>query len=81
MIGPRPYEPSASSSLSASRRGKPSTLLWHVYGPTVPYLFAAASVAIATAVIAFGRGSLARVDEREPDAATEAAAVLVGDAA
>ena len=77
----------ASSSYSAVRflggaAAPPlAALLWHLYGPTVPYLFAAASVAIATAVIAFGRRSLTRLDEREPDAATEAAAVLVGDAA
>ncbi|MCC2032442.1 MFS transporter [Microbacterium allomyrinae] len=58
-----------------------AALLWHLYGPTVPYLFAAASVVIAAATIAFGRRSLARVDTREADAAEEAVAVLVGDAA
>ncbi|GAA1991736.1 MFS transporter [Microbacterium pumilum] len=77
----------ASSSYSAVRflggaAAPPiAALLWHLYGPTVPYVFAAASVAIAAAVIAFGRRSLAHVDEREADAADEAAAVFVGDAA
>jgi hypothetical protein len=47
----------------------------------VPYVFAAASVVIATATILFGRRALARIDEREADAADEAVAVLVGDAA
>ncbi|MFB7891438.1 MFS transporter [Microbacterium sp. NPDC056044] len=77
----------ASSSYSAVRflggaAAPPiAALLWHLYGPTVPYLFAAASVLIATATILFGRRALARIDEREADAADEAAAVLVGDAA
>ncbi len=77
----------ASSSYSAVRflggaAAPPiAALLWHLYGPTVPYVFAAASVVIATATILFGRRALARIDEREADAADEAAAVLVGDAA
>lgn len=77
----------ASSSYSAVRflggaAAPPlAALLWHLYGPTVPYLFAAASVLIATGTILFGRRALARIDEREADAADEAAAVLVGDAA
>lgn len=58
-----------------------AALLWHLAGPTVPYLFAAGSVLIAVIVIAFGRGLLATTDEREADAADEGAAVLVGDAA
>lgn len=58
-----------------------AALLWHLAGPTVPYLFAAASVLIAVIVIALGRGLLASTDEREADAAGEGAAVLVGDAA
>jgi predicted MFS family arabinose efflux permease len=58
-----------------------AALLWHLAGPTVPYLFAAASVLIAVIVIAFGRGLLAGTDGREADAAAEGAAVLVGDAA
>jgi len=77
----------ASSSYSAVRflggaAAPPlAALLWHLYGPTVPYLFAAASVLIATGTILFGRRALARIDENEADAADEAAAVLVGDAA
>jgi predicted MFS family arabinose efflux permease len=77
----------ASSSYSAVRflggaAAPPlAALLWHLYGPTVPYLFAAASVLIATATVLFGRRALARIDERDTDAADEAAAVLVGDAA
>ncbi len=77
----------ASSSYSAVRflggaAAPPlAAWLWHAYGPTVPYLFAAASILIATATIAFGKRALGRIDEREADAAEEAAAVLVGDAA
>ncbi|HEY9306268.1 MAG TPA: MFS transporter [Microbacterium sp.] len=77
----------ASSSYSAVRflggaAAPPlAAWLWHAYGPTVPYLFAAASILVATATILFGRRALARIDEREADAADEAAAVLVGDAA
>ncbi|WP_375384630.1 MFS transporter [uncultured Microbacterium sp.] len=77
----------ASSSYSAVRflggaAAPPiAALLWHAYGPTVPYVFAAASVVVAAVVIAFGRKALAPIDAREADAADEAAAVLVGDAA
>ncbi len=77
----------ASSSYSAVRflggaAAPPlAAWLWHAYGPTVPYLFAAASVVIATATILLGRRALARIDEREGDAAEEAAAVLEVDAA
>ncbi|MDW4572950.1 MFS transporter [Microbacterium sp. M3] len=77
----------ASSSYSAVRflggaAAPPlAALLWHLYGPTVPYVFAAASVIIAAATILLGRRALARIDAREADAADEAAAVLVGDAA
>jgi predicted MFS family arabinose efflux permease len=77
----------ASSSYSAVRflggaAAPPlAALLWHLYGPTVPCLFAAASVAVAVVVIALGRRALAGIDEREADAADTAAAVLVGDAA
>ncbi|WP_426320011.1 MFS transporter [Microbacterium sp. E-13] len=77
----------ASSSYSAVRflggaAAPPlAAWLWHAYGPTVPYLFAAASVVVATATILLGRRALARIDERESDAAEEAAAVLVGDVA
>ncbi|KAA9111624.1 MFS transporter [Microbacterium rhizomatis] len=77
----------ASSSYSAVRflggaAAPPiAALLWHLYGPTVPYVFAAASVVIAAVVIAVGRRVLAPIDGREADAADEGAAVLVGDAA
>jgi hypothetical protein len=76
----------ASSSYSAVRflggaAAPPiAALLWHLYGATVPYLFAAASVVVATLTILLGRRALARIDAREADAAEEAAAVLVGDA-
>ena len=76
----------ASSSYSAVRflggaAAPPlAALLWHLSGPTVPYLFAAASVVIAAATILLGRRALARIDGRTADAADEAAAVLVGDA-
>jgi predicted MFS family arabinose efflux permease len=77
----------ASSSYSAVRflggaAAPPlAALLWHLYGPTVPYLVAAASVVIAVVVIAVGRRALSRLDGREVDAADEAAAILIGDAA
>lgn len=58
-----------------------AAFLWHAFNATVPYLVAAAAVLLATATIALGRRSLARIDVREADAAEEAAAVLVGDAA
>lgn len=58
-----------------------AALLWHLSGPSVPYVFAAASVVVAALTIAFGRRALARVDAREADAVDEAAAVLIGDAA
>ena len=57
-----------------------AALLWHAFGASVPYVFAAASVLVATATLAFGRRSLRHVDEIDADAADEAAAVLVGDA-
>ena len=53
----------------------------YAFNATVPYLVAAAAVLIAAATIALGRRALARIDVREADAAEEAAAVLVGDAA
>ncbi|UYK41291.1 MFS transporter [Microbacterium terricola] len=77
----------ASSSYSAVRflggaAAPPlAALLWHLYGAAVPYLCAAASVLIATVIIALGRRVLAPVDARELQPADEAAAVLVGDAA
>ncbi len=58
-----------------------AALLWHAYGPAVPFLFAAASVALAAVTIVLARRALSRIDEGEADAAEEAVAVLVGDAA
>jgi predicted MFS family arabinose efflux permease len=58
-----------------------AALLWHAFGAPVPYVFAAASVLIATATLAIGRRALRHVDAIEADATDEAAAVLVGDAA
>jgi len=54
--------------------------LWHAFGASVPFLFAAASVVVSAGVILFGRRALARIDHHEADAAEQAAAVLVGDA-
>jgi len=77
----------ASSSYSAVRflggaAAPPlAALLWHSFGPTVPYVCAAASVVIAAAVLLIGRGALAAADGREPTASDEAAAIVVGDAA
>ena len=58
-----------------------AALLWHAFGAPVPFLFAAASVLLATAVIATNRRRLVRVDQRPADAADEAVAILAGDAA
>lgn len=55
--------------------------LWHAFGATVPYVFAAASVLIAALAVLLGRRVLARIDAREADAADEGAAILIGDAA
>lgn len=78
----------ASSSYSAVRflggaAAPPiAALLWHAFNSaTVPYLFAAASVLIATATIAIGRRALTRIDQREADQAEEGVAILIGDAA
>jgi predicted MFS family arabinose efflux permease len=77
----------ASSSYSAVRflggaAAPPlAALLWHLYGPAVPYVFAAVSVVVAAVVIAIGRRALGSIDAREADLADEGAAVLVGDAA
>jgi hypothetical protein len=47
----------------------------------VPYLFAAASVLVATLTVFLGRKVLARIDDEPVDAATEdAEAITVGDA-
>ncbi|WP_206476566.1 MFS transporter [Microbacterium sp. KRD172] len=59
-----------------------AALLWHAFDSTVPYLFAAASVLVATLTIFLGRGTLAHIDDEPADAATEdAEAITVGDAA
>lgn len=58
-----------------------AALLWHAFGAAVPYVFAAASVLVATATIAIGRRALRHIDGEEADASTEAASVLIGDAA
>jgi MFS family permease len=58
-----------------------AALLWHAFNVSVPYWFAAASIALAIVTLFVGRGALARIDEREADAAEEGAAILVGDAA
>jgi predicted MFS family arabinose efflux permease len=55
--------------------------LWHGFGATVPYLFAAVSVLVAALAVLLGRRVLARIDGREADVAEEGAAVLIGDAA
>jgi len=58
-----------------------AALLWHAFNSTVPYLFAAASVLIATLTIFLGRRRLAHIDAEAADAATEdAEAITVGDA-
>lgn len=58
-----------------------AALLWHAFNATVPYLFAAASVLIATATVFIGRHVLARIDHDPVDARNEdAEAITVGDA-
>jgi predicted MFS family arabinose efflux permease len=58
-----------------------AALLWHSFNSTVPYLFAAASVLVATLTVFLGRKVLARIDDEPVDAATEdAEAITVGDA-
>ncbi|MGB3374999.1 MAG: MFS transporter [Microbacterium sp.] len=55
--------------------------LAHAYGDTVPYLFAAASVLIATLTVLLGRRVLSHIDDAGEGAAEDAEAILVGDAA
>ncbi|KXZ57747.1 Multidrug efflux protein YfmO [Microbacterium laevaniformans] len=55
--------------------------LWHAFNASVPFVFAGISVLISAATILIGRRALARIDAHDADAAEEAAAVLVGDAA
>lgn len=59
-----------------------AALLWHAFNSTVPYLFAAASVLVATLTIFLGRKLLAHIDDEPADAVIEdAEAITVGDAA
>lgn len=58
-----------------------AALLWHAFNATVPYLFAAASVLVATLTIFLGRKLLAHIDDEPADAEIEdAEAITVGDA-
>ncbi|MBS1907696.1 MAG: MFS transporter [Actinobacteria bacterium] len=58
-----------------------AAFLSHLWGDTVPYLFAGASVVIAALVVLIGRGALAHIDRGSHDAAEDAEAILIGDAA
>ncbi|MDA4893615.1 MFS transporter [Streptomyces sp. MS2A] len=58
-----------------------AALLWHAFSATVPYLFAALSVLVAALVVLLGRGALRHIDRGSHDAAEDAEAILVGDAA
>ncbi|MFB7843659.1 MFS transporter [Microbacterium sp. NPDC056052] len=58
-----------------------AALLSHLWGDTVPYLFAGVSVLIAALVVLFGRRALAHIDRGSHDAAEDAEAILIGDAA
>lgn len=77
----------ASSSYSAVRfiggavAPPIAAALWHAFGATVPYLFAAAAVLVAVLTVALGRKVLLRVDAHKADRQEEGAAVLIGDAA
>lgn len=55
--------------------------LAHAFGDTVPYLFAAAAVLLATLTVFLGRKALSHIDDPAEDAAEDAAAILGGDAA
>ena len=58
-----------------------AALLWHAFDSTMPYLFAAASVLVATLTIILGRRALAHIDDHPTDAELEdAEAISVGDA-
>lgn len=58
-----------------------AALLWHAFNSTVPYLFAAASVLIATLTIFLGRKMLSHIDDAPADAEIEdAEAITIGDA-
>ncbi|WP_295010838.1 MFS transporter [uncultured Microbacterium sp.] len=58
-----------------------AALLSHLWGDTVPYVFAGVSVLIAAAVVFFGRSALSHIDRGSHDEAEDAEAVLIGDAA
>ncbi|UGS27848.1 MFS transporter [Microbacterium resistens] len=58
-----------------------AALLWHAFSATVPYLFAALSVLVAALVVLLGRRALRHIDRGSHDAAEDAEAILVGDAA
>ncbi|GAB3599728.1 MFS transporter [Microbacterium tumbae] len=59
-----------------------AALLWHAFNATVPYLFAAASVLIATLTVFLGRRILAHIDDEPEDTTQEdAEAIAIGDAA
>lgn len=55
--------------------------LAHAFGDTVPYLFAAAAVLIATLTVLLGRKVLAHIDDPSEGAVEDAEAILIGDAA
>lgn len=55
--------------------------LAHAFNDTVPYLFAAAAVLMATITILLRRRALARIDAPAADEAEHAEAILMGDAA
>ncbi len=58
-----------------------AAFLSHLWGDTVPYVFAGVSVLIAALVVLFGRKALAHIDTGSHDAAEDAEAILIGDAA
>lgn len=55
--------------------------LWHAFSATVPYLVAALAVLLAALTVFLGRRVLAHIDDHTADAAEEAEAIVVGDAA
>ena len=59
-----------------------AAVLWHQFNATVPYLFAAVAVLVATLTVFLGRRVLAHIDDEADDTAAEdAEAILIGDAA
>ncbi|WP_232531943.1 MFS transporter [Microbacterium halophytorum] len=77
----------ASSSYSAVRflggAAAPPLAAWlgAQFSDTVPYVFAAGAAVVATLVLAFAKRPLAVIDAHDADAAEEAEAALLGDAA